>query len=305
MKEYFTLQFKMANRKLEAYGLEPALGYLLISAGFAGLSLFLFYKTEFAPYILMLISLALTSKLSERRRNDFLKICFVAMRYKLIRMIENFLSIIPFLIVLLYKHNYLGSLILAVISLLFALSSFKTNLSFTIPTPFYKKPFEFTVGFRNTFLIFPLAYILTAIAISVDNYNLGIFSLILIFLAALSFYPQPENEYFVWSFALSPKKFILEKAKTALVFTSVLSLPVILSLCFFYYGNIYALAAFYIGGCLLLITVIFAKYAAYPNEMNMPEGIIIALCMSFPPLLLVSAPYFYIRATTKLQRYLA
>jgi len=206
--------------------------------------------------------------------------------------------------ILMYKQFFAGSIVLTVISLIFALSSFKKSLNFTIPTPFYKKPFEFTVGFRNTFFIFPVAYVLTVIAVSVDNFNLGIFSLLLIFLAALSFYTQPENEYFVWSFALSPGKFILGKAQTALLFTSVLSLPVILTLTFFYLENIEAIAAFYFTGCLFLITLISAKYAAYPDEMNLPEGIIIAVSISFPPLLLVSAPYFYFKATSKLQRYL-
>ena len=295
----------MTNRSLKDFGLEPILGYLLILSGFTGLSLFLFYKTEFAQYIYILISLALTSKLSETGRNDFLKSCFNDRHYKLVRLMENLASSMPFLIFLIYKQTYMGSIILTVISLIMGMSSFKTSLNFTIPTPFYKKPFEFTAGFRNTFFIFPIAYLLTFIAISVDNFNLGIFSLLLVFLVPLGFYTKPENEYFVWSFALTPKQFMIEKIKTALLYTSLLSLPIILALCVFYFENIDALLAFYIAGCVFLITIISAKYAAYPNEMNLPEGVIIAASISFPPLLLLFAPYFYIKATNKLQRYLA
>lgn len=294
----------MTNRRLKDFGLEPIFGYLLILASFIGLSLFLFYKTEFAQYIYILISLALTSKLSEIGRNDFLKLCFNGKHYKLVRIIENLTSSMPFLIFLIYKQIFIGSVILTVISLILGLSSFKTSLNFTIPTPFYKKPFEFTVGFRNTFFIFPIAYILTFISISVDNFNLGIFSLLLVFLIPLGFYTKPENEYFVWSFALTPKQFIIEKIKTALQFTSILSLPIILTLCFFYYKNIDVLITSYIIGCVFLITIISAKYSAYPNEMNLPEIIIIAISIFFPPLLLVFTPYFYIKATNKLQEYL-
>ncbi len=305
MKEYFILQYKMTNRRLKEFGFEPVFGYLLILASFTGLSFFLFYKTEFAQYIYMLISLALTSKLSGTGRNDFLKLCFSDRHYKLVRNIENLTSAIPFLIFLIYKQFFIGSIILTVISLILGLSSFKTNLNVTIPTPFYKKPFEFTVGFRNTFLIFPITYILTIIAVFVDNFNLGIFSFLLVFVVALSFYTKPENEYFVWSFALTPKQFIIEKIKTALFFISILSLPIILTLCVLYYENIDALIAFYLLGCLFLITIILAKYAAYPYEMNLPEVIIIAISISFPPLLLVLTPYFYLKATKKLQHYLA
>jgi len=304
MKEYFILQYKMTNRRLIDFGLEPIFGYLLILASFTGLSMFLFYKTEFAQYLYILISFALTSKLSETGRNDFLKWCFNDKHYKLIRIIENLASSMPFLLFLIYNQLLISSIILIAISLILGLSSFKTSWNFTIPTPFYKKPFEFTVGFRNTFLIFPMAYILTVIAVFVDNYNLGIFSLLLVFLVTLGFYTKPENEYFVWSFAMTPKQFMIEKIKTALLFTSMLALPILLTMCFFYFRNMDALLVFYGIGCLCVITMISAKYAAYPNEMNLPEGIILAISISFPPLLLVFAPYFYIKATRKLQRFL-
>lgn len=294
----------MTNRKLKGFGLEPILGYLLISAAFTGLSVFLFHKTEFAQYAYILISLALTSKLSEIGRNDFLKLCFNNNQYKLLRVLENFSASLPFLIFLLYKQSYFSSIILIVVSLLLALISFKTSLNYTIPTPFYKKPFEFTVGFRNTFFIIPIAYILTIISISVDNFNLGIFSLLLIFFVVIGFYLKPENEYFVWSFALTPKQFIIEKTKPALFFTSMLCLPIVLSLSIFYPANIGSLLVFYFVSCIFLMTIIFAKYAAYPYEMNIPEGIIIAISIAFPPLIIAFAPYFYIKSINKLKRFL-
>lgn len=304
MKEYFILQCKMTNRKLKDFGLNPILGYLMILTSFLVLSIYLFHKTEFAQYAYILISLALTAKLSEIGRNDFLKLCFNNTHYKLIRIAENFSVTLPFLIFLLYKQSFVGSVILVVLSLLLGLSSFKTSLNYTIPTPFYKKPFEFTVGFRNTFFIFPIAYILTYIAISVDNFNLGIFSLLLIFIVLIGFYPKSENEYFVWTFSLTAKQFIVEKIKTALFYTTILCLPILLPLCFFYYTNLVSLLTFYFIGCIFLMTIIFAKYAAYPDEMNIPEVIIIAISAAFPPFIFVFAPYFYIKALKKLERFL-
>ena len=52
-------------------------------------------------------------------------------------------------------------------------NEFQTNFNLTIPTPFSKKPFEFSTGFRRSFFMFPIAYILTFIAIRVDNFNLA------------------------------------------------------------------------------------------------------------------------------------
>jgi hypothetical protein len=41
--------------------------------------------------------------------------------------------------------------------------------------PFYKYPFEFTVGFRTNYFMFFITYFLAIMAIHVDNFNLGIF----------------------------------------------------------------------------------------------------------------------------------
>jgi peptidoglycan/LPS O-acetylase OafA/YrhL len=123
MKEYFILQCKMTNRKLKDFGLNPLLGYLLILTSFLVLSIFLFHKTEFALYVYILISLALTAKLSEIGRNDFLKLCFNNTHYKLIRIAENFSVTLPFLFFLLYKESFVGSVILVVLSLLLGLDN--------------------------------------------------------------------------------------------------------------------------------------------------------------------------------------
>ena len=53
-------------------------------------------------------------------------------------------------------------------------------------------------------------------------------------------------------------------------------------------------------GFAFLMLIILAKYAAYPAEMNLPEGIMIALCLIFPPLLLGLIPFFYRKAVNKL-----
>jgi hypothetical protein len=294
----------MTNRKVKDLGIHPVLGFLLIALCFLGISLFLFYKTDFAAYIYILISLSFTASLSESNRNDFLKLNFSSLQYKWIRTVENLISSIPFLLFLIYKLQFLNALILIVTSILLGLNSIHSTLNITIPTPFYKKPFEFTVGFRNTFYLFILSYVLTFIAISVDNFNLGIFALLLIFLIVFSFYSKQEEAFFVWNYAMTPSQFILEKIKTAILFSSLLSLPIVVALSYFYYVNILAIIAFYCLCILFLITVITAKYAAYPREINLPEGIIFALCISFPPLLLFFTPFFYYRAKHRIQNYL-
>ncbi len=290
----------MANRKFKAAGIEPLFAYIILAIGFVTVSVFLFYKTVFAPYIYLLAALAGIANLSETRRNEFLKLCFGDNKLKGIRITENLVAAIPFLIFLVCKQLLLPALILIILSVLLALVNFRTTINFVIPTPFYKKPFEFTVGFRNSFYLVAAAYALTIIAVAVDNFNLGIFAILLVFAITLTYYTKPENEYYVWAYSLSAKKFLLEKIKTATLFSAALVFPIAVILGIFFPQSIVLLLVFYLAGLAFLIYMIVSKYATYPAELNITQAIILVVCIGFPPLLIFMIPYFFRKSENRL-----
>lgn len=294
----------MTNRKFEDEGFSPLLAYILLTALFIGLSIYLFYKTEFAQYIYLLLALTLIGKLSETRRTEFLKICFGDIQLKKIRITENLIYSIPFFAFLLYKQLFGYAGLLWILTTILALVNFRTTVNFTIWTPFSKKPFEFTTGFRNTFYVFIAAYLLTIIAVLVNNFNLGVFSMLLVFVTILSYYSKPENEYFVWAHNQKPKVFLLSKIKTALLFSSSIVLPIVLILAIFIPQNIGIILFFLVVGLAFLISVIVSKYAAYPDEINITQGIFLALCIWFPPILIILIPYFFKKSENSLSRLL-
>lgn len=300
MKEYFQLQFKMSNRKLTEFGMPPFMAYSVLPICFLGLSAYLFSQTDFAGYLYILIALGLLSKLTDKKRNDFLKTCYTIKDYLKLRVLENLMVVLPFALFLVYQKSFPFIAILLVLAALSAFVSFSTNFNFTIPTPFYTKPFEFTVGFRNTFYFFPTAYFLTYISITIGNFNLGIFSMLLVFLVSLSYYSKLENEYYIWTFNLSPKAFLAEKIKTGLLYATLSSLPIWIPLSLYFSAELETLLTFLILGYAYLITIIFAKYSVYPNEMNIPQGLLIAVSLIFPPILIGIIPYFYHQSNKRL-----
>jgi hypothetical protein len=181
-----------------------------------------------------------------------------------------------------------------------ALVNFQTTFKFTIWTPFSKRPFEFTTGFRNTFYVFFTAYALTIIALLINNFNLGVFAMLLVFATTLSYYSMPENEYYVWIHNLKPKAFLFSKIKTALLFSSSIALPIAIILAIFNPQYIGLLSIFFLIGWAFLISVIVSKYAAYPDEMNITQGIFLALCIWFPPILIVLIPYLFKQSENRL-----
>ncbi len=305
MKYYFTLQYRMLNRHLRAFGLYPILGYLLAILLFIGGSFYIFSKTEYAAYIYAFFALSPLTLLSETKRTDFLKSCFPAKDYLKIRIAENLLVTLPFLLFLAFKNEWLVLLALALIAALMARFHFNNQFNYTLPTPFYKRPFEFIVGFRTTIGMIGFAYFLTIMGISVGNFNLGIFSLLVIFLTSFSFYAQPDSQFLVWIFSNTSRSFLIDKIKTGMAYVTVLALPILVGLGYFFLEKWNILLVFWGLGYLYLLTIILAKYAAFPRAMNLPESIFIVASIFFPPFLLFVIPFFYRRSIKNLNTVLA
>lgn len=291
MKEYFQLQFKILNRKIIAFGMPVFLAYIFVPIIFVLFSDYMFSKIEFSRYVYMIIALSFVSKLSEIKRNDFLKSIFKRTGYLKIRLLENLIYMLPFVFFLTYKNQFIFAFLLIIFALF--LVFIKSSFAITIPTPFAKKPFEYVVGFRNTFFVFPIAYFLGYISVMVSNFNLGVFSMLLIGIICLTYYSKTETKYYVWSFNLSPKEFLIQKVEICLMYFTALNMPVLLILCVFFFNKIDIILVVFILCYAFLITIIFAKYSVFPNQMGLPQTILIILSVIFPPMLILVIPYFY------------
>ncbi len=121
------------------------------------------------------------------------------------------------------------------------------------------------------------------------------------FLLSMSFYAMPEDELFVWINVNSPKVFLLKKISTAIFCASLLTAPALIAL-LIAFPQFYLAAVFiFIAGYIILITMILAKYAAFPKEINLPQALILGFSFMFPPLLIYTIPKFYNKACKQLQ----
>ena len=299
-REYFNLQYRLINRRLQDNGLNPGVGYILFAAVFVCFSLLLFNRTTYAEYLYVFAALFFMLNLSEQRRNDFLKICFTVKHYRIIRGLENLAIALPFVIFLLYKQCFFMALIVIVLGILASASGSKKSFAFVFPTPFFKHPFEAIVGFRNTFYLIFFTYVLSGIALSVDNFNLGVFSLVLTLLITSSYFTKPENDFYVWQFNLSPAQFLRYKIKIAIRHSTLLCLPIILPLSVFYFDNILILLICLLAGFAFISSVILTKYSTYPSEPRIEGGILLLWCLYLPPFMIIVIPYLFRKSVNKL-----
>lgn len=304
IKHYFTLQLTMLRRQLTDFGINPILGCIIIVIGFLGFSVFLFNKSEYAKYLYILVSLSLMFNYSKIDRNDFLKFIFSEVNYFKIRVLENLLVATPFIIFLCFKKEIYSMFLLIILSIFITLFNSKRSFTLVLPTPFYRRPFEFIAGFRNSIIAIFFAYFITAMAIIYQNLNLGIFSLLFIFLVCLSFYNEPENVFYVWIHKLKVNGFLFDKIKTAIIFSSLITMPVVIGLLVFFKTNLLLILGVQLLGYGYLLTVILAKYSTFPQKMNLPQALLLALSITMPPILLGLVPFFYLQSQKKLKEIL-
>ena len=300
MRYYFLLQYRILQRRIIDFGLPPIVGMLLAVLLFIVLSALLFDKTDYAAWIYAIIGLGLIARLGDRHRTELLRITFSKKQFYVVRAIENGLLALTFLPGLLIDQQYLiaPGFLLAGLGLIWWRPG--TGWNITLPTPFGRRPFEMIIGFRKMWLLYGLMYFITFKAIQVDNFNLGVFALAGIFLLSLAHFTKPEPVFYVWNFACKPSQFLMDKIKVAVSQVSLLSLPVLISLCFFYPAEWYFMIAILLIGNLLLITMILGKYSAFPGEMSLPQALLFSLGLGLPPLLLLIIPLFYRRALKRL-----
>ncbi len=294
----------MINRHIRAFGVPPWVGYLAVLVAFIGFSLYAFLKTEWAVYIYVILGLSWVAKLSEKRRNDFLKTGFRRKEYHSIRILENAIISLPFCLFLGYEREFWAIGVLLFMAFFLALINYQWTLSKTIPTPFSRRPFEFPVGFRKTFYGFGLAYSLTFIAIWVGNFNLGAFAMMLVFFITLTYYSEPEQEFYVWIHSMSATQFMMYKLKTFFIYSTILIVPIVMALGVAFSESIWILAVLALLGYIYVSLIILAKYGAYPSKINIPDGFLIGLNIVFPPLLLLAIPFFWRKSQRRLKTYL-
>jgi hypothetical protein len=305
MRTYFTLQFRWLDRHLRDFGIRPWLGYALGAVLFAGMSAYLFYRFEYAGWGYAFLALLSTARLSETDRNQFLRNTYPATTWQRIRLLENLGVSLPFVVAQAIAGDWLPAVVTLVLIAAMSRSNIDRVVPYTIPTPFSRRPFEFTIGFRRSWLLILLAYILTAIAIRHGNFNLGMFSLVALFLVAMTYYNEPEPSLFVWMHADDARSFLKKKMTTAVLHVSILTMPVLVALVIAWpYHALFPVIALVVG-MLYVIAMLLGKYAGYPSAINLPSGFMLALAVWFPPLLLGIIPYFHRRALRQLTPYLS
>ena len=301
ISHYLRLQLKRSYRAIRAFGIHPMVAYPLILVLFIGISQLLFHKIANAKFLIVLVALITIRASVNPQRDDFLKNSYNLQQFRKIKLLETSLLLLPFILVLLFKGFYMLALLLIPKAILVSFFPGGKNQGRTIPTPFSKKPFEFSRGFRKNLPGIVLAIFICSMGIIYKNQNLSFFALILTLFFCINFYSELELPYFIWIHNIRPEKFLKMKIKTALQQAVLLITPVLLLLLIFYTKEWLAIVVIVCWGLLFQALLIITKYARTPETMNLADAIFLGACLLFPPLMLFFIPLYYKKSTHQLE----
>ncbi len=288
-------------RRCREIGIAPGLALVLGIVLFAGACWLAFSRTVYAPWILSGFALGYLLRLSTGQRNDFILSVADTKTYRQIRMAENGLLVSPFAVAFLVFGAWWFAPGIIVLGLLLSFIRFKKSSSFTIPTPFGSRPWEFAAGFRRTLPFLGIIYFIAVMGWVVGNFNLGMFALGLTFLASMYFHYETEPEFPVWIQAFTAKEFLMRKSLTAILYSSVLGLPIAISYLFLPGGTLWVIPLIFIIGWIYVLCVLYGKYTDFPSKMGMAPELLIGFGMWFPPAMLVLMIYFYFKSIKRLR----
>lgn len=300
-KYYFHLQYLRLVRMFKDNGIYPWLVVPLSLLLFVALTIKLLNNFAFGEFIYLFIATSIAFPLTNQDRLGFLKSISIQKNYYRIRLIEQAIIILPFIIGLLF-YKWLGvAVLLFFIGLYFSFGKFNYNFPYSIPTPFGSRPFEFPAGIRKNMLFVILAYSLVPIGLSVDNFNLALASIPAIGFIVGGFHAAPEPRFYIWIFKLPPKEFLKHKALTILRYTLLLILPPVAVLSFYNLESVLLVSAISLAAISFAVMCMLSKYVSYPQEINLIQGLAMGGGILFPPIMLVIIPWFYFKALKGLQ----
>ena len=304
IRYYYSLGVTRMTRWFNHLGVHPFLGFISLLFLCLVFIFYIFSGSSYSVIISGFLTVLFLLKAGQTERCQLLKTIFSNRQYIVLRAIENLVIIFPLSLYLALNGFFIYLSALVSLSILMILVSKSINIQFVLPTPFGNSPFEFLIGIRKSLWIIVLMFIILYKSIEVGNSNLGLFVLGSLFFLSMSFYLKPEDSYYVWIYNKNPKEFIKDKLKIGFLHSSILTLPIAFIMSVFFPSDWSIILIVQMIGYLFLISIILAKYSVFPKEMNLPQGIMYALSLWFPPMLFVLIPIFYKKAKIKLKRYL-
>lgn len=303
MGYYFKLRLKSILRSGKDIGLPIWMLFVLFSLLFYILFVLCQRYPTYAPYGIIYIGWLTIYSNSNRQHISFLKTQFSHKRFLIVRLVESTVLFSPLLLITIFTYSWWTFLLLLLFILIATFSKGFHLSTRPTPTPFSKKPFEFIIFFRRSWLLFILLYVIAGIGVYVSNPNLCLLVFAFTCLINAQVYSEIEQENILWNYSMKPDVYLWHKIKRGLLQAALLVIPMLIVLSLFFPESLLWYIAIWGATCLFLALLIMVKYAVYPRPIGIMEFYFIAVGSVIPLIIFLLYFYYFKKAIINLKQY--
>jgi hypothetical protein len=266
---YVLLRAKQFIRFYSFSDIHPLRGVPITLGLFTFVSALLYDKAPYPAWIYMVLSVAALTELQNEKTNSFLKQMTSRSTFFKIKLAENSLILLPFVLVMAYYHSWLQLIIAIALVIPYSYSSAKLpkpKLK-ALKTPYAGYAYEGNFGFRSMFFAYVLYAALLIVGCAVHNIYVFMVPFFILLFCMQAVYGEIEEPIYIWMYRTSAGGFL--KKKLSVLFRNYLITfaPFLLLGLVFYYAEWPLLLLCFMAGLLANIGSMLIKYHFYPGRM--------------------------------------
>lgn len=313
LKQYLVLKWKSIYRSLAAEGFNPYLFLALAIPFFLGNIYMILEKWPVTSYLLIAVAAFGGVRLISVAEFLFLQSLYPLKKLRLGLLLLRFLVLLPFVLLLLFRQQYLQILLLSLTPWLYILYDRQAfSYQIRIPLPFSESNLLARAGFRQVGILVFLLLALTVIGLCVQNYQLASAGLLGILLVYAFCYARQQPAFYIWMHSKKSLSFLFFEYKQAFLQAAAIVLPLMIVLLGLLQTGFLAVCALLFGLAIILLAFLIGKYSVYPQVISaiILQNVLLlfaVMMLLYPPALILVIPlfaFFTYKSCVKLKTYL-
>lgn len=248
--------------------MHPTIGLPLIAGIFIFISAMVYYKAPYPAWIYTFIALSSITEVQHTKTNSFLAQTVNTKMLFRIKLTENLLILLPFVIVMCYYQSWWQITVALPLVVLYSASNKKLPRPKVkaLPVPFRGHSYEANFGFRS---MFP-AYVLYVLLLVVGSLVQNVYVLLAPFFIQLLFiqlsFSEVEDPQYIWMHRMSANAFLKDKFVTLLRNYAIVFTPFLVAGLIAYTNEWSLLLLCFIVGLVSVTGAMLIKYLLYPAQ---------------------------------------
>lgn len=261
---YISLRLKQFARFYSFNGMHPLMGIPLTALLFVALSAYIYYRlpATYAAWVYCAVTIGAITELQNAKSNNFLKQLLSRPAFFKVKLPENLLILLPFVVMMCWQQSWLQLLVVVFFTIPYSFYNSKLprpQLK-AINTPYRGYAYEANFGFRTVFFAYVLYALLLVVGCAVQNVYLLLVPFFLLLFFIQTIYTKMEAPMYIWVYRTTAGAFLRKKFNTLAINYGITFAPFLLLGLVFYTAEWEILLLCFVSGLIATTGSMLIKY---------------------------------------------